>query len=203
MSARRPTSVLEQPAAVESAVDQAIEEMSKEAKIFQTLRSKSQDIDMLRASGMPEDHIAERLAVALNTPAATILSFLRNGTPSALGATETPSYRVDPESANYLFGADDKAPKSPVDPKSRNSRRARVPAHEIRSAIEQVMASNNLQSFRLSDEKMVKQILAKVPDLKGLQKHERNRKIIDACAGRKHGVSIQSVDGQREITIAD
>jgi hypothetical protein len=176
------------------AVDKAFEDLSRESDVLDILIGRIDDIRRLR-SRISDQRIAESLAQALDASPETILFFIQQHIVSNSAGGTLPSYQIDHNDPNFSLNA----PTSPISPRAR---RIRVPASEIRSAIATVMKANKIRVFRITDEKTLNQILDMVPNLKELPKHERNRRIIDSCANRKHGPIMQSNDGQREIIIA-
>jgi hypothetical protein len=178
------------------AVDKAFEVLSRESDVLEILISRSEEIRRLRTR-ISDQRIADSLAQAFATSPETIRSFIQQHLVgnAAGGDGVLPSYRIDQNDPNYSISA-------PAAGVTRRTRRINVPASEIRSAITTVMKANKLRVFRITDEKTLNQILDMVPNLKELPKHERNRRIIDSCANRKHGPIMRSSGGQREIVIA-
>ena len=192
----------EGPPSARAAVEKALAHLAKEVDVLNVLRGYRSNIDALRRRGLPDERIAEQLAIALDTSKESILGFLKSD--RATGVRDVPSKGQTEGNTrpSYFFDSDAStaAPAAGAEPPDR--RRAPVPAAEIRTAVETVMSERNIKSLRLSDEKIVRAVTERVPSLHDLPKHERNRKIIDACAGRKHGPVLRSIDGRREIILA-
>jgi len=189
----------------QSAIQKAFEEFAREAEVLESLQQYAAEIDSFRARGISEERIANRLAIALNTEPDAILSFLR----SPKGRLDHPGNVTDTnhQPDSQVPPPEPRSRKEAIQPSASKSREstappARVPASDIRNAIEGVMKQRKIKSFKLNDETTVGAIVQMVPSLNGLQKHERNRKIIDACAGRKNGPIVISHNGKREIGLA-
>jgi len=78
-----------------------------------------------------------------------------------------------------------------------------VPAKDIRALLVQIMEENQLTELQLKKhDTIIHQAFNAIPQLAELPRHERNRKIIDACAGRKRGPVIGNSGSGRFIYIA-
>ncbi len=78
-----------------------------------------------------------------------------------------------------------------------------VPAKDIRALLVQIMEENKLAELQLKKhDTIIQQAFTALPELSELPRHERNRKIIDACAGRKRGPVLGNAGSGRYIYIA-
>jgi hypothetical protein len=180
--------------AAKLAIKKAIQELAEEGTVVSLLVDHMNDITGLRSHGLTDERIAEHLAQALETSPESILAFLHSHrAPAPASATTPTSTPVSLLPRSYETSDLTPPPKTG---------RVRISSTDIRAAIQSVMTEKKLKVFRMSDEDAVSEILERVPALKTLPTHERNRRIIDSCIHRKHGPVIRTRDGQREIVLA-